>query len=312
MTAPAARAAFYSRRPRRRGGSAHVSLLDQLRFLARVRVASPRQFGAAFEHDTWWAYKRIARLCDQGLADRARPLREFPAAVWATPAGLAAVGLARLRPPRLSLDRLAHDLAVTELLLELGRTPGLSVLTERELWREQGRPGRIPVAGGRSTGPATHCPDLAVEVEGRRWAVEIEFSAKGRERLRRILAAYRGSDYAGVVYYLREPALARAISRLALDCGLNGQLALRAWELWPAPLQDTAEIERVARQHREVASERGDGAPPTRRAQRTDADIDRRKRERAAAIEGWERELERRDEEQSGSRLRLARRSAGS
>jgi hypothetical protein len=107
MTAPAARAASHSRRPRRRGGSAHVSLLEQLRFLTRVRVASPRQFGAAFEHDAWWAYKRIARLCDQGLADRARPLREFPAAVWATPAGLAAVGLVRSRPPRLSLDRLA-------------------------------------------------------------------------------------------------------------------------------------------------------------------------------------------------------------
>jgi Replication-relaxation len=285
-----------------------VSLLEQLRFLARVRVASPRQFGAAFEHDAWWAYKRIARLCDQGLADRARPLREFPAAVWATPAGLAAVGLTRSRPPRLSLARLAHDLAVTELLLELGRTPGVSVLTERELQREQRRAGRIPVARGRSTGPATHCPDLAVEVGGRRWAVEIEFSAKGRERLRRILEAYRRSDYTGVVYYLREPTLAWAISRLALDCGLNGELALRAWELWPAPSKDTAEIERVARRHREAASERGNGAPPTRRRPWQDADIDRRERERAAAIEGWERELERRDAEQSGSRLRLVRR----
>lgn len=288
-----------------------MSLLEQLRFLARVRVASPRQFGAAFEHDAWWAYKRIARLCDQGLADRARPLREFPAAVWATPAALAAVGLVRSRPPRLSLDRVAHDLAVTELLLELGRTPGVSVLTERELRREQRRPGPIPVAAGRSAGSTTHCPDLVVEVEGRRWAVEIEFSAKGRERLRRILAAYRRSDYTGVVYYLREPALARAISRLALDCGLNGEFALRAWELWPDPSQDTAEIERVACRHREVASERGDSAPPTRRAPREDADIDRRQRERAAAIEGWERELERRDAEQSRDRLRLMRRAAG-
>jgi hypothetical protein len=173
----------------------------------------------------------------------------------------------------------------------------VSVLTERELRREQRRPGPILVARGGSTGPATHCPDLAVQVAGRRWAVEIEFSAKGRERLRRILAAYGGSDYTGVVYYLREPALARAISRLALDCGLNGELALRAWELWPAPSQDAAEIERVARRHREAALERGNGAPPTCRTPRKDADIDRRQRERAAAIEGWERELERRDAE---------------
>jgi hypothetical protein len=126
--------------------------------------------------------------------------------------------------------------------------------------------------------------------------------------LRRILAAYRRSDYTGVVYYVREPALARAISRLALDCGLNGELALRAWELWPAPLQDTAEIERVASRHREVASERRNGARPTRHTPPKDPDLDRRQRERAAAIEGWERELERRDAEQSGSRLRLVRR----
>ncbi len=88
-----------------------MASLEQVRLLARVRVASPRQFACAFEHDVWWAYKRIQQLCEQGLADRARPLRDLPSVAWATPAGLVAAGLARSKPPSLSLDRLGHDLA---------------------------------------------------------------------------------------------------------------------------------------------------------------------------------------------------------
>jgi hypothetical protein len=141
---------------RRRGGAAHVPILEQVRLLARVRGVSPRQFGAAFEHDAWSAYKRIQRLCEQGLADRARPLRDLPSVVWATPAGLAAVGLERSRPLRLSLDRLAHDLAFTELLLSLRRTAGGNVVTERELRRDQASSsvGLIRIAAGGGTGAA--------------------------------------------------------------------------------------------------------------------------------------------------------------
>lgn len=290
-----------------------MASLEQIRFLARVRVASPRQFACAFEHDVWWAYKRIQRLCEQGLADRARPLRDLPSVAWATPAALASAGLARSKPPSLSLDRLGHDLAVTELLLSLRRPAAGSVLTERELRREQGSPaaGLIRVAPGQGTRAALHCPDLAVEVEGGRWAVEIEFSAKGRERLLRILTAYRGSDYAGVVYYVREPALARAISRLALDCGLNGKLTLRAWELWPGPAQDAAEIESAARRHRALVTEDENDRSPTVRTPSEDAGNDRRERERAAAIDAWERQLEHRDAQGSNRRPRFAHRVTG-
>jgi hypothetical protein len=298
----------------RRGGVAHVPILEQVRLLARVRIASPRQFGVAFEHDVWWAYKRIQRLCQQGLADRARPLRDLPGVVWATPAGLAALGLARSKPPRLSLDRLGHDLAVTELLLSLRRATGASVLTERELRREQGSRGGapVPIAASRGILPSVHWPDLAVEAEGRRWAVEIEFSAKGRERLRRTLAAYRRSSYSGVAYYVRDPALARAISSAAFDSGLNGELSLRAWELWPTPSGDVAEIERIARRHRERAATSGVSACNDG-ARRAESGPDtRREKERIVAIEAWERELERRDSEQVGRRLRLARRPKGS
>jgi hypothetical protein len=295
-----------------RGGPAHVPVIDQLHFLVRVRVASPRQFGLAFDHDVWWAYKRIEQLCRQGLADRDRPLRDLPGVVWATPEGLAAVGLARARPPRLSLDRLAHDLAVTELLLSLRRTPGARVRGERELRRGQGSPpaGVISVhAGPRHA--RTHCPDLAVEFGGRRWAVEVEFSPKGKQRLRSILSGYRGSEYrGGVVYYVREPDLAATLSRTALDCGLGARLALRPWELWPSPSPSVGEIQGLARRHRELAEERVAPQEPSHRCNPAGASADESERERLAAIEAWERQLERRDG-QRGRRPRLGRRGKG-
>ena len=281
---------------RRRGGPAHVPLVEQVRFLTRVRVCSPRQFGAAFDHDVWWAYKRIDRLCGQGLADRSRPLRELPGIVRATADGLAAAGLARSRTPRVSLDRLAHDLAVTELLLWFERTRSQSVIAERELWRGAGE-GLIDISGVR--GRRTHCPDLALEVDGTEWAVEVEFSLKGATRLRNILSAYRRSSYAGVVYYVREPGLARTMSRLATESDLGERLRLRAWELWPLPSGHVAEIEAIAREHRGSTAQAS--APlrqdhPRRPAAETN---------RAAEIKAWEEELERRDRDRTAGRFRL-------
>jgi hypothetical protein len=156
-----------------------------------------------------------------------------------------------------------------------------------------------------------HCPDLAVEVEGARWAVEVEFSVKGRERLRRILAAYGGSEYVGVVYYVREAALASVISRLSLDCGLNGRLRLRPGELWPSPSHAPAEIERIAREHRTSAIKPGNDAAPPRGRSTAGRESDRRERERMGAINAWERQVERRDKQEAGRRLRLGRRRSG-
>lgn len=300
---------------RRRGGAAHVPTLAQLRFLARVSVASPRQFGAAFEHDVWWAYKRVGRLRAQGLAEGARPLRELPGVVWATPDGLAAAGLARSKKPQLSLDRLGHELAVTELLLTLRKASAAAVLTERELWQEPGSSPsgliRLPPRSSRNGRSADHCPDLAVDVEGRRWAVEVEFSLKGRERLRSILTGYRDSSYAGVVYYVREPAIARAIVRSADDCGLGRRLALRAWKLWPGPSDAIAEIERLALEQRARATRRSQPGEEPDAEQKQRRNTTAREREREAAIAAWEKQLERRDADRAGGGQWLLSRRRG-
>lgn len=267
-----------------------MSLLEQLRFLGRVRVCSPEQFAVAFEHDVWWAYKRIARLCTEGLADRARPLRHLPTAVWATPDGLAAAGLARSKRPKLSLDRLGHDLAATQLLLELEGGAGARVFSERELRREECGSGLVSIGRARHGDDMTHCPDLAIVSGRQRWALELEFSPKGSQRLRGILTGYRRSDYAGVVYYVRDPALARSLSRLSLDCGLNERLSLRAWELWPEPSTQCAEVDHVASRHRELALA-SSGASFATRVERENSVAESPAPERRAAIEAWERRL---------------------
>ena len=258
--------------PRPRGGLAHVAQTDQLAFLSSVQVATPRQFGLAFDHDVWWAYKRLDRLARHGLIARARPQAGLPGVVWLTPAGLTAAGCVPGRQMQQSVDRLRHDLAVTELLVDL-RTRAIPVIaTERELRRDDAeRP---------------HCPDLVVATEAGECALEVEFSVKSRARLRRILDGYRGTRYAEVIYYLRSDGLARTLAQIASECGLGDRLELRPWMLWPDPTPRAAEIEAVAAAHRQADATPAD--PP-----RVSEPV--RERDRAEAIEAWERELARRD-----------------
>ena len=278
--APATTRSRLSRAPRPRGGVAHVTQADQLAVLSSVQVATPRQFGLAFAHDVWWAYKRLDRLALDGLIARARPRAGLPGVVWLTPAGLTVAGCVPGRQMQQSLERLRHDLAVTELLVDV-RTRAIPVIaTERELRRDDAeRP---------------HCPDLVVATEAGECAVEIEFSAKSRARLRRILDAYRRDRYAQVIYYLRSDGLARRVSQLARECGLADRLELRPWMLWPDPTPRAAEIEAVAAAHRQGCAAPAD--PPR-------ASEPAREYERAEAIEAWERELARRDG-RNGSTLR--------
>lgn len=230
----------------RRGGPAHVPLAELLAFLAAVRIASVAQFARAFAHDYAWAYKRLRALRNQGLADRKHEHRSLPAAYFVSADGLATIGLPRSRPPRLSLDRLAHDFAITEGLLEF--RPRAELTPERELLREPGQESLLRLPSRRNAGPKTHCPDLvAVNQRAEHWGVEIEFARKGAARLSAILAGYRSSRrYAGVVYFVRDAAMARLLARCASEQRLGRGLRIAAWIYWPRPSREAREIEEIA------------------------------------------------------------------
>ena len=95
------------------------------------------------------------------------------------------------------------------------RVPGLEVLAERELRLVESDEGKLlasvkaAAAGGL---PALHRPDLVLVADGRTLAVEVELSVKAPRRLQRICTAYARARHVDHVYYLAEPAPARAVA----------------------------------------------------------------------------------------------------
>jgi hypothetical protein len=96
--------------------------------------------------------------------------------------------------------------------------PEAEVRTERECRRrERAEVERysVEVFGGGHRSDRRRWPDLVVEHQEHRMAVEIEFSPKGRARLDRILNGYVTSGYDEVVFYVRAVAVGRLLRELA-------------------------------------------------------------------------------------------------
>jgi hypothetical protein len=114
-------------------------------------------------------------------------------------------------------------------------------IAERQMRRQQ--VWQVPVLWTGSRG--THRPDLGMERDGRRMAIEVELSPKAPRRLRAILAGYEHAIATGglarVMYILDGPEVERAVARAARQVGLPpGALETR-------PLKSVrADVRRVA------------------------------------------------------------------
>lgn len=155
-----------------------------------------------------------------GLLEHARIFHGAPGIYLATRAGLASVDL-DLPPARVDLRTYAHDLELSSLVVDLEREFGRErVSTEREMRAADTPLGAAPaprprfaiaLAGARGQlqltpagHPRLHFPDCAVAAKTAEGvlAVELERTAKGRARLRRILAGYVAARHIrGVRYY---------------------------------------------------------------------------------------------------------------
>jgi hypothetical protein len=167
------------------------------------------------------AYARLGGLVRLGLLKHARIFHGAPGVYLATRIGLASVDL-ELPSARVDLRTYAHDLELSWLVLGLEREFGRDwVRTEREMRALDTSPGRpagerpsfaISLTGARgqlqltrSGYPRLHFSDCAVigasADGGRLLAVELERTAKGQARLRRILAGYVAARHIGSVRY---------------------------------------------------------------------------------------------------------------
>jgi hypothetical protein len=262
-----------------------------MRFIARFRFCSVAQVAKAHSMSETRAYKRTQALRRLGLLAFRRPLLEWPGAVYVTADGCSYLGLPRRREPRLDVASYGHELAVSELCARLERNEAIRrVLTERELrelTHETGEQWFVPIEAPKSIrrrGTQKRWPDLAVEdTDGRLIAIELEGAVKGSERWRRILAGYADSErYAGCLWHVREPQVARRLSELSFEDLLAAAGAPRALHLRPWPglgAEEEGQIAELERAHRQRLAER----------ERERAQEQAQRRAQQERREGWER-----------------------
>jgi hypothetical protein len=194
-----------------------------LGWIGRFRYTSVEllalRFGVAVQN----VRVRLKRLEAAGLARLERRYVAEPWIVSLTGVGARAIGETARRAPRVELHQ-THELAIGWLCARVEtaeRYSGHDVFTEREVRlveRERRRRDEPPLYGlrldGAPRGQRSRWPDLVLEREGVRTAVEIEFTQKADARLQRIIDAYTYSEFSMVRYLTADPRLAAKLVRV--------------------------------------------------------------------------------------------------
>jgi hypothetical protein len=254
-----------SRRPRSR-----VLLTERDRLIlemaAEHRLILAAHAGALLGVSAPTAARRLRALCTGGYLSTETLFAGRPACYQINRRGLEMIG-SGLPRPRIDLRAYDHDVGLVWLWLAArGGTFGPlgEVLSERTLRSRDG--GRARGSGTEplgvrlgGVGPAglerLHYPDLLLLTpDGRRIAVELELSSKGRTRRERILAGY-GSDARidAVLYLVDQPALARSIQASARRLGISSHIHVQ----WARQPDRSTSRGGAALEHARGARERG-------------------------------------------------------
>ncbi len=201
-------------------------------FLAEHRMVLPEHAASLLGASAEAARARLTRLVGAGYV-RSEPLfRNQPAMHLITRHGLAVIGSA-LPTPRIDVRSYEHDAGVAWLWVAARKGtfgPLREIVGERRMRSHDGarEPGSEPLAvklGG--VGPRgrerLHYPDLLLRTaDGRRVALELELSSKGRARLERILSGYAADPRIdGVVYLVQTASVARSLHSAARRLGIS-------------------------------------------------------------------------------------------
>jgi hypothetical protein len=225
---PAPRPAARKSRPIRLGGPD----LELLWFLAEHRMVLPDHAAALLGTTVEAAKARLARLKGAGYVRREALFHKQPAMHLISRDGLNALG-SRLPTPRRDVHAYEHDAGVAWLWIAARRGtfgPLQEIVGERGMRSHDGArdPSSEPLAvklGG--VGPrgreSLHYPDLLLRTaDGRRIALELELSSKGRRRLERIMSGYACDPRIdGVVYLVQSAAVARSVQGAARRAGIS-------------------------------------------------------------------------------------------
>lgn len=243
-----------------------ASDLELLRFAGEHRFVVSAHVQALLALSPSAVDLRLQALSDAGMLAERTVLAGFPATYRSTRKGLNAIA-SGLRAPTIDLGRYDHEVGAAWLWLAArngGFGPMREVIGERRLRSRDGsaaddpdspRPLAVRLGGvGRNGRPRLHHSDLLlVDPAGRRLAVELELTSKGRERRERILSGYAADRrFAGVLYVVESPRLAESISTSARRLGISHLVHVQRVRWAPDAPRASA-----LSQSRSAASERG-------------------------------------------------------
>jgi hypothetical protein len=212
--------------------------IELLWFLAEHRMALPDQAASLLGTTIQTAKVRLAKLVRAGYVTRAPLFRKQPPMHLIAGAGLAAIG-SRLPTPQIDVHSYVHDVGVAWLWLAARHgTFGslLEITGERRLRSHDAArdPGTEPLAVklggvGPRGGERLHYPDLLLRTAGgRRVALELELSSKGRVRLEKILAGYASDPRIdGVIYLVESATVARSVQTAARRVGIASRIHIQ-------------------------------------------------------------------------------------
>jgi len=208
-----------------------------LEFIAEQRLVLSNHVQALLSVSAKTASRRLRALEQAGLVQREALFYRHPAHYRIQLRGLELVG-SRLSVPKRGLN-VAHDVGVAWLWLAAQRGtfgPLAEVVSERTMRSQDGTEAHATRVTGRSEhepsgvrlsgqgpkgGPRLHYPDLLlVDRQGRRIAVELELSSKGRTRRHQIIGGYafdRRID--AVLYLVSDQRVAREVQEAARRFG---------------------------------------------------------------------------------------------
>jgi hypothetical protein len=226
-----------------------VQLTDRdrmlLAFVADHRLVLAGHVQVLLGASDWVTQGRLRALSRAGYLARHRLFHQQPACYQATRHGLAAIG-SDLPKPRIDLRSYIHDVGLGWLWLSARAGsfgPVSEVLSERQLRSHDGLPGsgreRLGVRmfgfgpGGREQ---LHYPDLLLRTpDGKRIAIELELTAKGRTRREKILSGY-GADRRIdlVVYLVNRPEVERSVRASASKLGISEFVHVQSFAWTPS------------------------------------------------------------------------------
>ncbi|HEY4779580.1 MAG TPA: replication-relaxation family protein [Solirubrobacterales bacterium] len=180
---------------------------ELLRLVSEQRMIRLDQLARFLGRRPSEARRIVARLVRDGYAEQERFLVAEPEPwVWLTRAGERASGTGYIHyEPKVAV--LAHTAAANEVRLAVTKEHSRAKwVSERALWRKEGRSGR-------------HLADAVLELAGKRHAIEVELTRKWPKRVAEIVAEL--CERYDVVDYYCTPTTRRIVERAQREYGFS-------------------------------------------------------------------------------------------